>query len=581
VLAAIVLAAVLGAVPTGYLAGRWLRTGDVRRYSPHNLGLHAVVAATGWRAVALATGLDLAKGALAVGAAVRLGVEGWGLVLAIAALLASHAWSPQVFLAPPAGVRVKGVVVAAGAAGALAAAGGVAWAAVVAPAAAAAAALVLPRLVRGRWGFLSLATVLAGGTAPVVLALTGAPAPYVAGAALYALVTLWNYKEHLARIADGTEPRVDERLPLPDRPDQDTVCAFLIHPMTAEDVWQARRFRWLEPLYRRGLITARALRRLARHMRPMKVDDVHPIVTADGRRVRVYLIGVPLFPDQIQADPRLAVRRAVEAAHLAANLGATVLGLGAYWSVVGNKGADVQARSPIAVTNGGAYTAGTVKMVVPFVLERLRRRGVDPAAVTAAVVGATGVVGFGICRAVAGSVRRLIMLGRHQERLERSRDLLARRYPRVAIDATTDYAALRDADVIFTATSEPAPVVHPEHVKPGALLIDLGRPPDVHPAVARVDGVEVVAGGVVRLPGAPRGQLDFGYGPGNVPACLAETVIIGLERAYDRVSLGDRTRSEDIEYFVARGAALGFEVLAGVPPMPDAVRPRQASAGRA
>ncbi len=466
------------------------------------------------------------------------------------------------------------------AAGALAAVGEVSWGAVVVPAAVAAATLVLPRLVRGRWGFLSLATVLAGVAAPVVLTVTGAPAPYAVGAALYALVTLWNYKEHLARIADGTEPRVDERLPLPGRPGEDAVCAFLIHPMTVEDFWQARRFRWLEPLYRRGVVTARALRRLARYVRPMKVDDVHPIVTADGRRVRVYLIGVPLFPDQIQADPRLAVRRAVEAAQLAANLGATVLGLGAYWSVVGNKGADVQARAPIAITNGGAYTAGTVKMVVPFVLERLRRRGVDPAEVTAAVVGANGVVGFGICRAVAAHVRRLIMLGRHQERLARSRDLLARRHPRLAIAATTDYAALREADVIFSATSEPAPVVYPEHVKPGALLVDLGRPPDVHPAVARVDGVELVAGGVVRLPGAPRGQLDFGYGPGNVPACLAETVIIGLERAYDRVSLGDRTRSEDIEYFVARGAALGFEVLAG-PPVPETAGLRQATAGRA
>ena len=34
----------------------------------------------------------------------------------------------------------------------------------------------------------------------------------------------------------------------------------------------------------------------------------------------------------------------------------TVFGLGAYWSVVGNKGEDVQAQSEIPITNGGAYT---------------------------------------------------------------------------------------------------------------------------------------------------------------------------------------------------------------------------------
>lgn len=557
---AVLAAAALGSLPTGYLAGWWLRGIDVRRLSPHNLGVRAVVAAAGLPALVASVLLDLIKGSFAVVLATWINPSDLSVAGAAAAVVIGHAYSPFWLLIPSAFARVKGVAVAGGAAAALAALGVIPWTAVAVPAAVAAITLAAPRATGRRWGYLSLASVLAAASVPVVLSVAGARAPFLLLGLGYALATLWNHKEHLARIVDGTEPRLGDRLPVPDLDGEEAVCAFLVHPMTVDDVWEARRFRWLAGLRRRGLISDRIIRWLARSVRPMKVDDIHPVRTADGRRARVYLIGIPLQPDQIRALPHLAVHRAVQAAQLAANLGASVLGLGAYWSVVGNKGIDVQAQSPIPITNGGAYAAGTVRMAVPVVLDRLRAEGRHASRATAAVVGANGVVGFGICRAIVEHVGRLIMLGVSQERLEQSRDLLRRRYPAATIDATTNLSALRDADVIFTATSEPAPVVFPEHVRAGCIIFDLGRPYDVDASVAAMEGVEVIPGGVVRLPGDPRGRLDMGYGTGLVPACLAEAVIIGLEKCYERASLGDRTKSENIEYFVARAAALGFEV---------------------
>jgi predicted amino acid dehydrogenase len=197
---------------------------------------------------------------------------------------------------------------------------------------------------------------------------------------------------------------------------------------------------------------------------------------------------------------------------------------------------------------------------------------VDPARATAAVVGANGVVGFGICRSIIEHVGRLIMLGTDQERLLRSRDLLQRRSSHTTVDVTTSYDALRQAHVIFSATSASRPVIFPEHVRPGCVIFDLGRPPDVHPSVTQVPGVELIPGGVVRLPGAPRGQLDLGYGQGLVPACLAETVILALDGQHERASLGERTKAENVEYFIERGRALGFEVLGAPAPTPPTGR---------
>ena len=117
------------------------------------------------------------------------------------------------------------------------------------------------------------------------------------------------------------------------------------------------------------------------------------------------------------------------------------------------------------------------------------------------------------------------------------------------------------ADLIFTATSDPEPVLFPEHVKPGAWVFDLGRPADVHPDVLGVPGVKLIPGGVVRPPGPIRSQIDLHFGDGLVPACLAETMIMTATRAFDRASLGPQTRTADIEFYLREGERLGFEII--------------------
>ncbi|MCL6522643.1 MAG: glycerol-3-phosphate acyltransferase [Firmicutes bacterium] len=560
-LAALAAAFAWGALPLGYALARLLGRVDVRWLSPYNLGLGTVRRRLGpvWPAVLVAP--DLVKAALAVWAAARLAgppAAEWAALGAVA----GHLYSPG-FLWPDGWPpRSRGTAAAAGAWLGLGLAGVAAPGRLLLPFAAAAAVLLLPRALGGRWGWPSLAAAAGAASMPAVLAGRAAePLPVLVLAALL----LWRQKEHLARIVDGVEPRLGERRPLPETDADEVACAFLIHPMTPEDWWQSRRFGWLATLARRRLLPQGLLERLALRMRPMQVDEIAGVVTRGGRRARVYLLGVPMLPGQIKRHERVAVLRARQAARLARELGASVLGLGAYWSVVGEKGSAVQAESPLPVTNGGAYTAGAVAEAVPRIMARLRARGLEPGRVTAAVVGANGVVGFGIARAIAGQVGRLLMLGTRAERLERSASTIRRHFPGLEVTASTDLGLLREADVIFTATSQVEPVVLPEHVRPGTLLYDVGRPADVHPAVARIPGVEVVPGGVVALPGEARFRLELGYGPGLVPACLAETLLIALDGAFDRCTLGGPARAENVRYFVERARSLGFRVVTEAP----------------
>ncbi|TFU18132.1 glycerol-3-phosphate acyltransferase [Thermus tengchongensis] len=541
----------LGALPFGYwLARRW--GVDLRTASPYTLGLETALRRSGLGLTLLAFLLDFAKGYLpmALGRGLGLGLEEL-LALGVAVYL-GHLY--PLFFRDPWPLRAKGAGVLLGVLAGLPLDPALGLVPV-------ALGLVLYALTGyASLGALGLPLGLLG-----VMLFGGFGLTERLLALLLFLLALWRYKENLGRILEGTEPKLGSPLPLPS--ERQVVCAFLIHPLTVEDFWQSPRFRWARPLVRLGLLKQAWIERLAELFRPMKVGEVRGVKTADGREILCHLISAPLLPHQIKAKPDLAVRRAIQGARLAQELGATVVGLGAFWSVVGEKGKAVQEAVPgIEVTNGGAYTAGTVKAAIPAILAHFAGSGKDLKRTTAAVVGANGVVAFGIARQIAPLVGRLILVGRDRERLERAAESLKRNLERKGqapeILVTTEVAAIREADLVFTATSDPNPVIFPQHVKPGAWIYDEGVPPDVHPSVREVPGVRVIPGGVVRLPGRARATLDLHFGaPDQVPACLAETMILAAEEAFDRKSLGGEVKGENIQFFVERAEALGFRVV--------------------
>lgn len=548
----LVVAFLVGSFPAGYIL--LSRAGvNVRASSAHNLGVENLLLRVGPGLALTSAALDAAKGFLAVLMASSLERPEVTVLAGLAAYL-GHLNPPRALYAdlPP---RGRGNLVLLGVIAGLAVTGAV-------PVWLAALPILVYAGVLGYWGYVSAAT-LAG---LLVFALLGALFPLPIPSKLAALGLLvagtWRFKEQIGRMLDGTEPRLGEEVPMAGKRADEVLAAFMIHPMTLDDFWQTRRFSWMKPLVDRGLLSEASVRQMAESMRPMKVGELRGIRTTEGKSIRCYLLTSPLLPDVFRDKPELATRRAIEGARLAHELGVEIVGLGAFWSVVGNKGVDVQAAVPeITVTNGGAYTSGTIKAAIPGILAHFQAEGRDLKHATAGVVGANGVVAFGIARTIAPQVGKLIMIGRDLERLERSASTLRRAAKDTEIITTTDYTTLKEADLIFTATSDPNPVIFPQHVKPGAWLFDEGRPADVDESVKDVPGVRVIPGGVVRPPGSMTSNIDLLFGEGAVPACLAETLIIAATGEHERKSLGPQTLTENINFFVEQADKLGFKVV--------------------
>ncbi len=554
-----VLAYGLGCLPLGY----WLykRQGfHPRAVAAHNLGIENVWRVLGMEAASLSFAADFLKGLLAVALTLPFNSPNVSMIAGLAVLL-GHFYPPISLFRdvlkdiPP---RGRGNIVLLGVlAGLYATADFPLW------------SLMLPLAVFGALLGYSRLTTLSSVAALFTLALTSSflaldsALEWNGVLAAWAIVGMyvWRSKENLGRALDGTEPLLGEAVPMTGKNPDQVVAAFMIHPMSPADFWQAGRFKLLYNLIGKYLPESWILAS-SEYIRPMKVDELRGIYTLEGKEIRTYLIAAPLLPSVITSKPELAVKRAIQAAQLAQELGASTFGLGAFWSTVGNKGLDVQAAVPeICVTNGGAYTAGTVRAAIPSILEHFKAQGRDLGQVTAAVVGANGVVAFGIARTIAAQVGKVILVGRDLERLNRSKLTLERACPNTVFVATLEVAEIVNAELIFSATSDPDPVIFAQHVRPGAWIFDEGRPADVDDSVKTVPGVRIIPGGLVRPPGAMTQRLDIHFGEGQVPACLAETLIIAANQAFERKSLGPQTSGENIAYFIEQAERLGFEVV--------------------
>jgi len=120
------------------------------------------------------------------------------------------------------------------------------------------------------------------------------------------------------------------------------------------------------------------------------------------------------------------------------------------------------------------------------------------------VLGASGSIGRVCAHLLAPQVGSLVLAGRRYEPLEQVAAELAEHDK--AIDVTTDIGeALARTDLVVTVTSAVEAIIHPEMLKPGAVICDVARPRDVSRAVAnKRKDVLVIEGGVVKVPGKVR-----------------------------------------------------------------------------
>jgi predicted amino acid dehydrogenase len=326
-----------------------------------------------------------------------------------------------------------------------------------------------------------------------------------------------------------------------------TRFAFIVHPLTPKDA--ARKYpvanmfpdSWIEWFLER------------KH--PVLMSEVKGVKSITGAETEGWFIACPLTPKQMMELPVERVyARIIECTEMAAKLGAEIIGLGAFTSVVGDGGITVAKHSPIPVTTGNSYTVATA---IEGTLRACALLDLDLPASTLAVVGATGSIGRTCATVLGQSFGKVILVGRDLEKTK----AVAESIPNG--EATVDIERIKSADAVVTVTSSDAAVILPEHLKPGCIVCDVARPRDVSVRVAKErPDVLVIEGGVVSVPGNVEFGMNFGFPPGTAYACMSETMMLALENRAESFTLGKDVSVEQVEETFRLAKKHGFK-LAG------------------
>lgn len=339
--------------------------------------------------------------------------------------------------------------------------------------------------------------------------------------------------------------------------------AFIIHPIDARrDVGRKYPIAHYMPV--------RLIEWYIQRKDPMVVAEISGIRSNTGEEAQGWFIGCPLTPRQMLTLPIEFVSAKLEkCGHIARSLGAGILGLGAFTSIVGDGGVSLAERLPgLAITTGNSYTVATALEGAKLGAEMMGHALSDA---QVAVVGANGSIGATCAEVMAREAAGLTLIGRDESRLASLAERLSHAGG-ASIRTCTDVAAgLRDADIVITVTSAIDAVILPEHIKRGAVVCDVARPRDVSVRVARErNDVLVIEGGVVSVPGEmkvpmagkPGHEFSFGFPPGTAYACMSETMTLALDGRYENFTLGKEVTVAQVDEISALADRHGFQ-LAG------------------
>jgi fatty aldehyde-generating acyl-ACP reductase len=327
--------------------------------------------------------------------------------------------------------------------------------------------------------------------------------------------------------------------------------AFIIHPIDVKRD-ATRKFpiaRWF---------SERQISFLSTFFPPLYISEIEGVTSAaSGKTIQGWFVACPYTPQRMLELPeRVVYRKIIQTGRMAEKLGAQILGLGAYTSVVGDAGISVAKALDVPVTTGDAYT---IAIAVESVREAARMLGIDLPNAIAAVVGATGAIGRVCAQLLSLDVAELYLIGRRVEALEDLRQELTG--CRAQVHAAADLEGLKRAQLIITVTSALHTLIEPQHLRPGSVVCDVARPRDVaaQVAAARQD-VFVIDGGMVEVPGPVDFHFDFGFPAGKAYACMAETMVLALEGRFEDYTLGREISLQRVQEISALAKKHGFRL---------------------
>lgn len=277
----------------------------------------------------------------------------------------------------------------------------------------------------------------------------------------------------------------------------------------------------------------------------------------NGQQISGRLIFCTFLPETIHSPRKMLAtyQKIRDGCRVAKDLGAKVIGLGGFTSIVGGTQGEKEAQElQVAVTSGNSLTAALALAQLNILLSRLQW---DLSDRTVAVLGASGDIGRACALALAPRTRRMLLVARNKAKLEELRDEMP---ANVEIHISTEVQDTTQASIIVAATSAAQPILAETDLQPGTIVCDVGYPKNLSYAPNPRSDVLAISGGLAEMPFA----FDIAYytrlpAPTIMYGCFSEAMILALAGRYESYSIGQGCiTQEKMENILALALAHGF-----------------------
>lgn len=287
------------------------------------------------------------------------------------------------------------------------------------------------------------------------------------------------------------------------------------------------------------------------------------IRSRDGAEVLLEIYGImrttAFFERCLRTRDFAALEEVRSALGRAAGNGNVLAGLGQYTSIVSSNGMLVRDLG-LGITTGNSLTAAFAFRTLE---NSLCAQGRDLRASRVGIVGAGGNICNVITQLIGDHAQSVVLVHRDDP------DSLRRMAPAVErimensglrrdqITLTHDRRCLQDCDAIVLGTNTTERLITPDVLKNDAVLVDISVPSNVDPSVfAERPDVRAFHGALATLPDGQVLTTDWmPLPPGQVYACLAETITLGLSSQLTHYSVGGLKKSQVIDILKLADAA--------------------------
>jgi len=319
--------------------------------------------------------------------------------------------------------------------------------------------------------------------------------------------------------------------------------AFVVHPIDLKSFYDFFGI-WRGVVKR---LPENFVKNMAIKLSPFKIITLNQIRSKQNLEICCEAIACPLLPIQMASlGEEFVLKRVVQAAQMGESLGAKIIGLGGFASVIGNEGEKVSKNVTTAVTSGNTYTAA---LTLEGIFKASELMDIDLSKSTATVIGATGDIGSICTKVLSKKVKKINIAARNEKKLNEFANLIRKISGKPVEVFKYVKDSIKDADIILTATSAISTIIDPRAIKAGAVVCDVAIPANIAKEVAYMrDDILVFEGGLAKLPfpeDMKYNRIKNLLPPNHIYGCLAETIALTFEGKFENYSIGRGNITEE------------------------------------